>query len=247
MAMDTTENTLTAEMVGMDDIERARQGLRSDRDWLAWLLAFAQTPLDEQPSEAIKEAQVRFLTFLLTARGPGLGSHGRWPPGPTEDDKPRYSLPSREEISAIHERLRTAIEHILAGQPHDFGHYAVRTRLVTFDGVPWVIEEPEDAITTRSYPDQVQWTFGRLLTHLSREWNAHEHKHPLPYIRECPGPVPRQPGICGRWFVGRGDQRYCSPVCQNRGATRAARARQAETRPKRPRGRPRKSLSPIST
>jgi hypothetical protein len=65
---------------------------------------------------------------------------------------------------------------------------------------------------------------------------AHRHG---PLIKEWQAPRPRtRTGEhCGRWFVGRPDQTYCSLPCQNRAGTRRVRARHNAPGPRaRPRG-----------
>jgi hypothetical protein len=62
-----------------------------------------------------------------------------------------------------------------------------------------------------------QWCLTGDLEALDRE------EHPL---LVCAAPTPRSDTTCGRWFVRRRrDQTYCSPICQNRAALRAFRAR----------------------
>ncbi|MFI5339685.1 MAG: hypothetical protein ACHQ7N_07595 [Candidatus Methylomirabilales bacterium] len=55
-------------------------------------------------------------------------------------------------------------------------------------------------------------------------------------IKTCPAPAVRAEQRCGRWFLaGRPNQLYCSPRCQSRTNTRAARGK-ATTIRRRPRG-----------
>jgi len=51
-------------------------------------------------------------------------------------------------------------------------------------------------------------------------------------VKECPAPLARgaKDERCGRWFLaGRPNQIYCSPRCQSRATTRAARETQAKS------------------
>jgi hypothetical protein len=248
MSANTRGETYAVEAVTQEDVLRAGQPFQTARDWLAWILTFAQTPLDQQSHDRIEQARVTFLAFLWSPQGPGLDfaalpSEQGLPPVPGVPEEPLAELPSVEELRETHGLLRNAIEHLLAGQPYDFGPAThARKRLVTLHGLPWVIEVDDSAITAEPFPIQVRWSFGQLINYLSRAWM--EQRHASPYLRECPAPIPRKPGACGRWFVGRGDQRYCSAVCQNRESSRAARARKADTQPPRLRGRPRKTPPP---
>lgn len=52
----------------------------------------------------------------------------------------------------------------------------------------------------------------------------------LPLVKACGAPRRwgSQSETCGRWFAGRANQTYCTPLCQNRATTRASRARAKE-------------------
>lgn len=231
--------------VAQETIEQVLRRFRTSREWLAWILRFAQTPFHQHSPTAIEEARAVFLAFLQSPRGPGLDFSGH-PLGLPSDPNVSYEMrtglsPSVDDIGEVHRILREAIEHILTKTPCDFGRHTVHDRLTTRMGVPWIGDDY--AVTAEPFPIQVRWSFARLINYLSRAWIDRERTHSQPYIRECPAPIPRQQGICGTWFVGRGDQTYCSAACQNRGSTKQSRTRQTATQPKRPRGRPRKSPS----
>ena len=166
---------------------------------LRWAVSqFAATELPTRPAPR-RARKEELLAFIgLTMFEPG---------------KPK-SLPSEEELSETHARFRQIIRSLTS--EHRQAIIARGTVVVGCNAKrSWstIDHTDEDVVAT-----DAAVTLGRLL---AREGHR---------VKSCPAPVTvgkEDPEPCGRWFVGRPNQRCCSPKCANRASTRAARFGQA--------------------
>jgi hypothetical protein len=188
---------------------------RTRKAWLQWLVTFAQSPLDALSPTEVRTWKIGLLALQLSPGGRGIGF----------DDNTAV-LPTDQELAAIHRLLHDAVRNILAKRPAYLG-IVKADRTILFDGdLPYVSDLP--LADEYSYEQLVRDAFVRLLEGVCERWK--EAGHTQPFLKSCPAPKPHRREPCGTWFIGRQDQRHCSPQCQTRERTRQWRQK---TRPHR--------------
>jgi hypothetical protein len=200
----TEEAPLTA---SIDDVSSATKNATRG-EWLDWAMAFAQANLDRLMPGRRHDLRRQLKQFLM-AQGPGVSG------------SPEVPLPSEAQLRTAQRAFAEMIESILVGKAVHLGYYALEVRVSVRDGIPSLIE----FLDIGALPDegQAQYAFARLLSRVGRDFCDAGYEGPL--IKACRAPKPRRKEPCGKWFVGRPNQRFCSPHCQNRAGSRASRAR----------------------
>jgi hypothetical protein len=126
----------------------------------------------------------------------------------------RVALPSDGALHAARERFRSIIRSLIASNSAVIGHGVVRVTRTAKDA-RMTVEPPPSLRGSDAFVAIAAERLGQLLA-------LEGHR-----VKECPAPrtVGRKgdPVPCGGWFVGRPNQRCCSPTCANRDSTRAAR------------------------
>jgi hypothetical protein len=192
----------------------ARLGPRRKR--LQWAVQFAQEPLDQLSPGRWYDLRRDLKGFL--SWGPGISG-------------PDVELPTDQEIREIQQDFREIIAKVWRGESVWIGRYDTEIYLMPIKGKLHLIEDKQ--LITLSDPRQARYVFALLLDHVGRDFREAGYDGPI--IKACRAPKPRvRTGEdCGRWFVGRPNQVYCSPLCQNRASTRSFRADQRRKRRRR--------------
>ena len=224
------------EFVTTGELGQLGRPLFPRRRRLTWALDFAQEDIGQLSPGRLYDLRCELLAFLLLGGGNISMSAGK------------FLLPTEDDLRAT----QTAWVHMITimlegGEQETLGVYQVRVLFAGGHGRARVDEFLQHA----SIPEQARYALGRLLResehdlkeatqHFPGESTLGEFFRPIapdgPLIKACPAPKVRGRAqeTCGRWFVGRPNQRYCSSQCQNRAATRATRER--ATAPERKRG-----------
>ncbi len=178
------------------------------RGRLKWAVQFAQEDFDGLTPGRMTDLRLELTAFSENA----AGSLGIAMPDEVE-------LVTDIEIQATKQRFQNAITTILKGgifetDPYENVRYLVG---VHSDDAPLI------AGTSFLYLD--------LGTH--RLSTSERATHELTFclgenahlVKECLAPKPRSKTDekCGRWYVGRANQNFCSPQCQNRASTQISR------------------------
>lgn len=175
---------------------------RSKAERLAWAVAFTTEDLNRLSGRGLLRRQVELMAFAE--------------PQPTFSPKrgAREPIPSVDELRRAQQRLRSILEAFVNYGRAELGQGRVvvgRTASST-----WLTTQP----TLDDLETDATFTLGRLLEVEGRR------------VKRCEAPShvrrrePAKP--CGRWFVGRPNQRHCSPRCANLASTRSARFGRAE-------------------
>jgi hypothetical protein len=194
-------------------VMQARERLLPIRKRFAWAVEFAQVPLGD-----LSPGKLLDLNLELTA-------FAGWAVGTVGERAKGIHLYTDEEMHQTQQEFCRILGGALDGQRVLVGSY--QTTLVALkwhDGRTIVIEDI--GLHDRPRPDQAVYVLGQLLKD-----NAARPKPDA--IRVCQAPKPRGASgeECGRWFVGRPDQEFCSPACRNLYNTRATRARKQQGSP----------------
>ena len=137
-------------------------------------------------------------------------------------------LPSTEEVRQAQHDMAQILHGFAEGKPLDILNYHVRVTIGLYDGVPKLFLDEHQRYDL-AVPAEARLAFATLLSRVGVDVMEATEGEAAGRLRRCPAPAPRQQEPCGKWFIGRPNRQYCSPVCQNRAGTR--RARQPE-RPK---------------
>jgi hypothetical protein len=181
------------------------------RDRLGWAVSLAQEPLAQCSPGRMYDLRIELAAFLAYGGGWRFGGDGDMP------------LPTIEELHAAQGEFTPIIGGVVQGESRTLGPYPATMHIRAQNGRATVRELLD--LKQVSLPLQAGYALGRLLGELDRDLMAAGYLGPV--IKVCPAPQARGTAAepCGRWFVGRPNQVYCSSQCQNRAATRATRAR----------------------
>jgi hypothetical protein len=208
---------------------------------LAWAVDFAQERLDQLPPGRLLDLDLELLIFLkygsgLWPRGGVIRLERQGPGGPVVrrriGETQQFTRPTEDDLRATQTAWVRMITMMLDSGEGTLGDYQVHLDFSGGDGRATVREYLKPA----SVPHEATYALARLLLELDHDLREAGYQGPL--IKACPAPKIRGAAEdpCGRWFVGRPNQRYCSSQCQNRAATRATRARASTKAPERKRG-----------
>jgi hypothetical protein len=199
---------------------------------LAWAVDFAQERLEQLPPGRLLDLQHDLLIFLKYGSGlwPRVGVITLGRQGPRRETH-QFTLPTEDDLHATQTAWVRMITMMLDGGEGTLGDYQVHLDFSGGNGRATVRESLKPA----SVPDEATYALARLLLELDHDLREAGYQGPL--IKACPAPKVRGAAedLCGRWFVGRPNQRYCSSQCQNRAATRATRTRASTKAPERKR------------
>jgi hypothetical protein len=195
------------------DIRQAEARMGIKRHAVGWAVAYAQEELDRLSPGQLLDRRLELKAFLGYA--PPLGIS-------TRDGV--IKLPTDETVAAIQQAFAQLLAGVRRGETVPLGRYTMDTSLLWFRGKPHFVQMPNLVDQPEVY--QARYGLARLIDELYREGRM---------IKECPAPKPRAKGgeRCGRWFVGRPNQTYCSPACRNLANTRGRRAKQQPNRRRR--------------
>jgi hypothetical protein len=202
-----------------EDIRQAEARVGVKRHAVAWAVAYAQEQLGRLSPGQLLDRRHELKAFLGYAPPLGISSRGG-----------AVKLPTDETMEATQQEFVRIIAGVRRGETVHLGRYTMTTSLIwaqrsrspkrqpCFSQMPDLIDQPEVY--------QASHGLARLIDELYREGRM---------IKECPAPKPRSGTHerCGRWFVGRPNQTYCSPACRNLANTRGRRAKQQPNRPRR--------------
>jgi hypothetical protein len=197
-------------------LRQAGQAILGKRRRLIWAVHFAQEPLDQLSPGRLYDLRLELTAFLTWGGGrPGVGFD-------------EYLLVTEDDLRATQAEFAHIIAGVLQVQTIPIGEFPVKMQLGANKGRVSLSE----TLNLNMVPVALQARYGlaRALGDVDRD--LMEAGYGGPIIKACPAPKVRGKGEekCGRWFIGRPNQVYCSGQCQNRAATRATRARaSAET------------------
>jgi hypothetical protein len=176
-----------------------RAELDDPRKRWAWAVDFAQVPLAKLSPEKFYEVRVALTAFAGWAAG-------------TVAERKQVLLFTDEEVRGTQRRFERIVKEYIEHQTADLGKFGhVRLRVITIDGRMTLITNvgAHDLLPV----DRAVFALGLLL-------DGHTD---CPKVCPAPRPWGDKGEQCNRWFVGRPDQLYCSPICRNRATTRASR------------------------
>jgi hypothetical protein len=191
----------------MEEVNQAavRVGTRQHR--LEWAVQFAQEGLGTLSLGQRLDRSIEVKAFLMLSGGIG-------------GDPDAIDLPSDAAMQAMQQEFKRIIEKVLQEETVDLGRHRTTTSLIWIRGKPYYVQIPELDDRPHDEVEVYQASLGlaRLIGELYREGRV---------IKVCDAPKPRAPAEerCGRWFVGRPNQTFCSPSCRNLANTRATRAK----------------------
>jgi hypothetical protein len=194
----------------MNDIHQAaaRVGVRQHR--LEWAVQFAQKDLMELSPGQRLDRGIEVKAFLMYSRGVG-------------GDPEKIHLPGDEIMQAVQRAFAHIIERVLRQEPVDLGQDIMTTSLMWIQGKPRFAQIPDLNRRPLEQLEVYQASCGlaMLIDAMYEEGRL---------IKVCGAPKPRSKTAerCGRWFVGRPNQTFCSPACRNLANTRATRAKQQQ-------------------
>jgi hypothetical protein len=193
------------------EIVKARTRLNGRRQRWAWAVQFTQAPLD-----ALSRGKKDDLRLELSA-------FADWAGGTFTERGKNIALFTDEDMYHTQRRFTQIVDNLVNKGSAKLGSYHQDLGIMTKDGIMYLTRD--EGACEMGQVERAVYALGLLL-------NENED---LP--RACHAPKARggEGEECGRRFVGRPNQVYCSPLCQNRATTRAARARPGSS-PK-PRGR----------
>jgi hypothetical protein len=171
---------------------------------MAWAVDFAQTDLDALSSGRLHDLAVELIAFEYWGGKDMLGQHGLG----------FAYIPGKEDLRIVQEEFCSIFHRCFHSKGFSLGQFEMS--LFVIPAVGRVVKHVNSR-TTQGHQHAIA-----LLT-LAMLFDTY-----LPLLKECPAPKPRsrKGETCGRWFVGRPNQTYCSPLCQNRATTRSARQKQ---------------------
>ena len=200
-----------------------------EQDWVERILEFAQTDLGSLPMAQQRMLALRLNTFLWLHGYPWSGTaellgaptlEGPMAWGPT-----KAPLPSVEELYQGQYVIKKMLESFAHGEQHDIHSYDVKISITLRNGVPMLSQDKHEH-SDASFPSRLRLSFAKALRQIGYEALQVAQGEPPPVLRRCPAPAPRRQEPCGKWFVGRPNRQYCSPLCKNRAGTRRVRQRQ---------------------
>jgi hypothetical protein len=198
----------------------ARVGTRQHR--LEWAVRFAQEDVGALSPGQRLDRRLEVLAFLMLSSG--IGGHPE-----------AIALPTDAEMQTIQQDFTRIIDATLHQQRIDLGQHNVSTQLIWMPGPrgirpkPRYVEIPEPGMEPRE-TYYARRGMARLVAEMYDEGRR---------IKVCDAPKPRTRAAerCGRRFVGRPNQTYCSPACRNLANTRATRAKRQQKRRRRTSGK----------
>jgi hypothetical protein len=199
----------------------AAQVLLGKRQRLAWAVELAQESLEQLSPGRLYDRRLELTAFL--AWGGGRLFVG-----------PYYyydvALCTKEEVKDAQEEFIRILTGIVSGEEIAVGEYTLRLTLRRAGNCRVSLREGLD-LNEVKVREQAAYGLARVLAEIDHDMSDAGDAGPM--VRVCPAPKPRARGgeVCGRWFVGRPNQVYCSSQCQNRAATRATRSRASTTAP----------------
>jgi hypothetical protein len=195
-----------------EDVLKRAAAIYPERKRVEWAVAYAQEDLEAMRPGRREDLRQELQMYLASVVG--LGSYD----GMVE-------LPTDEEMREIRQTLDEIVQSVLDKRPVHIGQYHATLELVpmTDEGRPYLLNSGQHAM------QKVELARYALATMIAKLW-AEGHR-----IKCCPALKPRAKAgeLCGRWFVGRPNQRFCSPRCQNRAGTRASRKNRERARRRR--------------
>jgi hypothetical protein len=194
-----------------EEIDRATARLRPKRRRLEWAVRFAQEALEELSPGQLLDRRLEVKAFLGYRMGVG---------GDPEAIRP----PSDADMRAIQDECARIIAGLLRRESVPLGEYRVTMSLSFFRGRPHFSRD--EGMFTMTELVHARYLLGELIAELWQEGHV---------IKVCPAPKPRAPAetSCGRWFVGRPNQRFCSTACRNLANNRKTRQRVKQRKRKR--------------
>jgi hypothetical protein len=184
--------------------------------WLEWALAFAQEDLGSLSTQEW-EKRAKLLAAFLARYGHGLSSSASAVGKPLET-----LLPSVEEIRYAQQEMAQILHSFARDERLDILSYQVRVFIRLYDGIPKLFQDEHQRYNL-AVPDEARLAFATLLSRVGVDVMKPREGEAPGGLRRCPAPAPRQQEPCGKWFIGRPNREYCSPLCQNRAGTRRAR------------------------
>ena len=195
-----------------EDVLKRAAAVYPERKRVEWAVAYAQEDLEAMRPGRREDVRQELQMYLASVVG--LGSYD----GMVE-------LPTDEEMREIRQALDEIVQSVLDKRPVHIGQYHATLELIpmTDEGRPYLLNSGQHAM------QKVELARYALATMIAKLW-AEGHR-----IKCCPAMKPRAKAgeLCGRWFVGRPNQRFCSPRCQNRAGTRASRKNRERARRRR--------------
>jgi hypothetical protein len=205
----------------MEEIHQAAARIGARQHRLEWAVRFAQEDVGALSPGQRLDRRLEVLAFLLFSSGIGGNPEA-------------IDLPTDAEMQTIQQDFTRIIDATLQQQPVDLGQHRVSTQLIWMPGPrgirlkPRFVEVPERGTEPRE-TYYARRGMARLIAEVYDEGRR---------IKVCDAPRPRARAAerCGRRFVGRPNQTYCSPACRNLANTRATRAKPQHKRRRRTSG-----------
>jgi hypothetical protein len=196
-----------------EQVHQAQKRIGNRRGRVAWAVRFAQETLDELSPGQQLDRRNELKAFL----GYGPVSGISYSEGSTD-------APTDKAMQAVQEEFARVIGGVLRKETVHFDEYKMAPSLIWFGNKLRFVQMPDHIEQSEAY--QAGYGLAGLIDDLYREGRE---------IKVCDAPKPRAPAEerCGRWFVGRPNQTFCSPACRNLANTRATRAKQRRPRRRR--------------
>ncbi len=200
--MPHTERAPVGEMERVMDRLGSRGFTREGQ--LQWAVDFAQTRLEDLSPGRLRDFQLELAVLMMPHAKPG---HGR-------------DLLSLEQLQQVQAHWAKYLGEWVTKRQVTLGRYTGDFRI---GSVKWQGKAGKGEQTLLDFdlelpaarnPEHMAFQFALLLV-------PEGHR-----VKACPAMKSRGKSgdVCGRIFVGRPDQVYCSSLCQNREATRRIRA-----------------------
>jgi hypothetical protein len=188
-----------------EEIRQAQARIGNRRGRVAWAVQFAQEALGQLSPGQLLDRRHDLKAFL-----------GYGPAGGISYSEETTKLPADETMQAIQAEFARVIGGVLRKETVHFIRYTMAPSLIWFGNKLRFVQMPDHI--EQSELDQAAYALAMLIDDLYREERV---------IKVCDAPKPRAKAEerCGRWFVGRPNQTYCSPSCRNLANTRATRAK----------------------
>jgi hypothetical protein len=194
------------------ELRVAAAELATPRRRMEWAAAFAQEDL-----ETLSPGRLTDVWFEMTAFQLWGGHHFEGAGGIELTDLKR---PDVIPLQRVQQEFRRIFASVIARKDFDIPPFVVRMSY-------WYAFEPSltktvTPLTGEGDPDKRFALAVFALALLLDDYGK--------LIKTCPAPKlrSRTGEVCGRWFIGRPNQTYCSPLCQNRATTRASRQKQRQ-------------------
>lgn len=191
-----------------DEIRAIMARLNTDRERLEWAVDFAQEDIKGLTRGRLADLMLEWLVFGLL----GGARHQV-----TIGDVTLYEV-TKAQLLHAQKAFARILEDLLQRGESGIGRFSVYLIVGVDQGNPYHFAEVSGAGANRDDEEHDLEALARFSLGLLLVGQSH-------LVKSCPAPAlrSRKGELCGRWFVGRPNQTYCTSICQNRATTRTSR------------------------